>query len=176
MSLETVMVLDRDYEVERKALEQRRPHVLEAQMFDREDKFCRFKHVDYLNMIFENPLTAVAYYDRNHPHMRSLNAHNTWTSDWDPATKLRYRVREYDFEVCTIKGWAPKDRVKLASRGCKGKQCFEPGNSVWVKKVGSECDCELIIHTCGWCNYTSRPVPEWLYAHLCRDRCVMCGE
>lgn len=37
---------------------------------------------------------AVSYYDRHNPRMRSLNAHNTYISDWDPNTKLLYIVRD----------------------------------------------------------------------------------
>ena len=34
--------------------------------------------------------------------MRSLNAHNTWISDWDPDTKLLYVVREHYAEYLKI--------------------------------------------------------------------------
>ena len=37
---------------------------------------------------------AVSYYNRHNPHMRSLNAHNNYCSDWDPNTKLLYIVRD----------------------------------------------------------------------------------
>ena len=42
------------------------------------------------------------YYDKFNPHMRSLNAHNTWRSDWDPNTKLMYIVRKRFYEYLKI--------------------------------------------------------------------------
>jgi len=43
---------------------------------------------------FKTKKDAVSYYDRHNPHMRSLNAHNTYCSDWDLNTKLLYIVRD----------------------------------------------------------------------------------
>lgn len=34
--------------------------------------------------------------------MRSLNAHGTWVSDWDPITYLRYVLRKYNGETMNI--------------------------------------------------------------------------
>ena len=54
----------------------------------------KFKHIGYMKAIFKAKKDAVSYYDRHNPHMRSLNAHNNYKSDWDPNTKLLYIVRE----------------------------------------------------------------------------------
>ena len=53
-----------------------------------------FKHIGYMKGYFKTKKDAVTYYNRHNPHMRSLNAYNTYRSDWDPETKLLYIVRE----------------------------------------------------------------------------------
>ena len=58
----------------------------------------KIKHIGYMKGHFKTKKDAVSYYDRHNPHMRSLNAHNTYKSDWDPNTKLLYIVRE-DYDV-----------------------------------------------------------------------------
>ena len=52
------------------------------------------KHIGYMKGKFKTKKDAISYYDRHNPHMRSLNAHNTYCSDWDPNTKLLYIVRD----------------------------------------------------------------------------------
>jgi len=52
------------------------------------------KHIGYMMGKFKTEKHAVSYYDKHNPHMRSLNAHNTYISDWDPNTKLLYIVRD----------------------------------------------------------------------------------
>ena len=54
----------------------------------------QIKHIGYMKGKFKTKKDAVSYYDRHNPHMRSLNAHNTYASDWDPKTKLLYIVRD----------------------------------------------------------------------------------
>ena len=54
----------------------------------------KIKHIGYMNGIFKTKKDAVSYYDRHHPNMRSLNAHNNYISDWDKDTKLLYIVRD----------------------------------------------------------------------------------
>ena len=54
----------------------------------------KFEHVGYMKGNFRTKKNAASYYDRHNPHMRSLNAHNTYRSDWDPDTELLYIVRE----------------------------------------------------------------------------------
>ena len=79
------------------------PYVLEVQKFY-SNPFTNFsnssskkftKHIGYIDKLFSTKKEASEYYDRFNPHMRSLNAHNTWRSDWDPRTKLMYIVRRY---------------------------------------------------------------------------------
>jgi predicted nucleotidyltransferase len=54
----------------------------------------KYEHLGYMKAKFKTKNDACSYYDRHNPHMRSLNAHNTWESDWDPNTKLLYIVRK----------------------------------------------------------------------------------
>ena len=54
----------------------------------------KFKHIGYMKKTFKTKKDAALYYDKHNPHMRSLNAHNTYISDWDPNTKLLYIVRD----------------------------------------------------------------------------------
>ena len=41
--------------------------------------------------------------------MRSLNAHNTWESDWDPNTKLLYIVRKDYYIIDSIPPFPEED-------------------------------------------------------------------
>ena len=62
----------------------------------------KFKHIGYMKAKFKTKKEAISYYDKHNPHMRSLNAHNTYKSDWDPNTKLFYIVRDDYFINATI--------------------------------------------------------------------------
>ena len=55
---------------------------------------------------------AILYYDRHNPHMRSLNAHNNYKSDWDPNTKLLYILREDYGIIATIDPFSVEDNPK----------------------------------------------------------------
>lgn len=84
---------------------QEKEWVLEAQRFEeKKDSLVRgrFMHVGYVDKIFETSKQAGDYYNSLNPKMRSLNAHETWSSDWDPVTKLRFVVRQFDREVCAL--------------------------------------------------------------------------
>jgi len=54
----------------------------------------KYEHIGYMKAKFKTKKDACSYYDRHNPHMRKLNAHNTYESDWDPDTKLLYIVRK----------------------------------------------------------------------------------
>jgi hypothetical protein len=54
----------------------------------------KLEHVGYMKAKFRTKQDACSYYDRHNQHMRPLNAHNTYISDWDPNTFLMYVVRE----------------------------------------------------------------------------------
>ena len=55
------------------------------------------EHVGYMKAKFKTKEDACSYYNRNNLHMRKLNAHGDYKSDWDPITKLLYIVRkDYD--------------------------------------------------------------------------------
>jgi hypothetical protein len=53
------------------------------------------KHIGYMNVKFRTKKDACSYYKKCNPHMRPLNAHGDYQSDWDPNTKLLYIVRDY---------------------------------------------------------------------------------
>ena len=84
------------------------PYVLEVQKFVIDGHKLhpewngKSEHVGYMNKIFKTKKEACNYYDKFNPHLRSLNAHNTWRSDWDPETKLMYIVRELYSEYLKI--------------------------------------------------------------------------
>jgi hypothetical protein len=52
------------------------------------------EHIGYMKAKFKTKNDACSYYDRHNPHMRKLNIHNTYESDWDPDTHLMYIVRK----------------------------------------------------------------------------------
>ena len=76
--------------------------ILEAQRFNNRGadsvggKSTGWLHFGYMNIAFPTKRRAAEYYDMHNSHMRGLNAHNTWRSDYDPDTFLRYVVRSYN--------------------------------------------------------------------------------
>ena len=73
--------------------------VLEFITSEHEWRGSKLKHVGYMNATFNTRADADTYYNRHNPHMRRLNAHNTWISDWDPETRRKYIVRkDYNIE------------------------------------------------------------------------------
>ena len=60
------------------------------------------EHIGYMNKIFKTKQEACDYYNQNNPNMRSLNAHNSWRSDWDPNNELMYIVRDHFYEYLKI--------------------------------------------------------------------------
>jgi len=68
-------------------------YVLEVVKFITKMRKTKMWHVGYMDARFKTKKDACSYYDRHNTHMRSLNAFNTWTSDWDPNTHLLYIVR-----------------------------------------------------------------------------------
>lgn len=85
----------------------RMPYTLEVARFITDKEECKAKggtteHVGYMRALFRTKQAAAAYYDRHNPHMRKLDAHNTWKSDWDPTTHLLYIVREAHLLIDTI--------------------------------------------------------------------------
>jgi len=67
------------------------------------------EHVGYMRAYFRTKGDAASYYDRHNPHMRGLNAHNTWKSDWDPETHRLYIVRENHDLIQTIAPFDAED-------------------------------------------------------------------
>ena len=62
----------------------------------------KFVHVGYMKKRFPTQKAAAEYYNAHNTHMRALNAHNTWKSDWDPNTLLRYIPRIYHGARMTV--------------------------------------------------------------------------
>ena len=81
------------------------PYILEVQKFN-PDRLPfwngKSEHIGYMNKVFRTRNEASDYYDKFNPHMRSLNAHMNWKSDWDPNTYLMYIVRERFYEYLKI--------------------------------------------------------------------------
>ena len=59
------------------------------------NKGSKLEHVGYMKVKFRTKKDACSYYKKCNPHMRELNAHGDYESDWDPNTKLMYIVRKY---------------------------------------------------------------------------------
>jgi len=59
------------------------------------NKGSKLEHVGYMKVKFRTKKDACSYYKKCNPHMRELNAHGNYKSDWDPNTKLMYIVRKY---------------------------------------------------------------------------------
>ncbi|CAH6419588.1 Hypothetical protein POVR2_LOCUS94 [uncultured virus] len=67
-------------------------YILEAQSFEGRGAFVHVGHVDWL---FDSKKQAAKFYRRYQPGMRDINAHDTWTSDWHPQTKLRFVLHKH---------------------------------------------------------------------------------
>ncbi len=66
---------------------------------ERDKKGGMYEHVGYMKAKFRTRQDACSYYDRHNPHMRPMNVHNTFESDWDQNNDLLYIVRE---DYCII--------------------------------------------------------------------------
>tara|TARA_Y100001970_G_C14199599_1_gene840302 strand:+ start:1093 stop:1413 length:321 start_codon:yes stop_codon:yes gene_type:complete len=77
------------------------------------DNLPELIHVGYMKGKFKTKKDAVSYYDRHNPHMRSLNAHNTFISDYDPNTKLLYIVRDDYLINMTIDCFSIEDNTEI---------------------------------------------------------------
>jgi hypothetical protein len=84
----------------------------------------KFKHIGYMKGKFKTKKNAVSYYDRHNPHMRSLNAHNTYKSDWDPNTKLLYIIRDDYLINSTIDCFSINDNTEIKEGSTKYKYPF----------------------------------------------------
>ena len=73
----------------------------------------KIKHIGYMKGKFKTKKDAVSYYDQHNTHMRSLNAHDTYISDWDPITKLLYIVRDDYLINATIDCFSIDDNNKF---------------------------------------------------------------
>lgn len=84
--------------------------VLEYQPHEDASEYtASYKHVGYMDARFRTKKDAASYYNRHNTHMRPLNAHNTWVSDWDPCTCRAYVVR-VDIDVqSTVAPFDPAD-------------------------------------------------------------------
>jgi hypothetical protein len=86
-------------------------YILEVQRFDirghksHPEWNGKSEHVGYMKKIFKTQQAACDYYDQFNPHMRSLNAHETWRSDWDPNNCLMYIVRRHFCEYLKIESF-----------------------------------------------------------------------
>jgi hypothetical protein len=94
------------------------PFVLEVVRFiqDRDEWMAKegmHEHVGYMRAHFRTKKDAASYYDRHNPHMRGLNAHNTWASDWDQITSLMYIVRKDYHLNQTIPPFNPADELVI---------------------------------------------------------------
>lgn len=57
-----------------------------------------FIHVGYMDKIFKSKQDAIEFYNTHNTHMRHLNVFGNETSDYDPKTRLRYRIISYEGE------------------------------------------------------------------------------
>ena len=74
--------------------------------------YGKYKHIGYMRIRFKTKKEACDYYDHYNPHMRKLNAHNNYRSDWDPETKLLYIVRKDYFLNSIIENWGEKPMLE----------------------------------------------------------------
>ena len=73
----------------------------------------KHNHVGYMCCEFASKKDACSYYDRHNTHMRALNAHGTYCSDWDPVTRLVYIVRQSYGILGTVPAFTENERVAV---------------------------------------------------------------
>ena len=78
-----------------------------------------FEHVGYRRARLRTKEKAASYYDRHNPHMRGLDAHGNWRSDWDANSHRMDIVRENHHVNDNIAPFAPRDEP-VVNRGAKG--------------------------------------------------------
>lgn len=83
-------------------------YLLEVFRFNVNSEDAKLEHVGYIKKFFRTKNEACSYYDLHNPHLRKLNAHNTYKSDWDPETKLMYVVRKNYGIICNIEPFIEK--------------------------------------------------------------------
>ena len=85
----------------------------------------KHEHIGYMRAKFKTKKDVASYYDRHNPHLRSLNAHGTWISDWDPNTSLLYIVREDHDMMDTSPAFDSEDEPTYSSfdTGCGKVKC-----------------------------------------------------
>ncbi len=101
-------------------------YVLEVIRFIREkdgengwlSKGGKFEHIGYMKAKFKTKNDACTYYNRCNPHMRNLNEHGTFVSDWDPNTNLMYIVRQDYHLIATISPFLLEDLPIITNDGC----------------------------------------------------------
>lgn len=87
------------------------PYILEVQRYDPTGHIDhpewngKCEHIGYMKKIFTTKKKSCEYYDNHNPHMRGINAHNTYRSDWDPTTYLLYIVRDLGLEYRKIENF-----------------------------------------------------------------------
>ena len=86
---------------------------------------CECSHIGYMQKVFKQKSDAANYYDSHNKHMRPLNAHGTYQSDWDANTRLMCIVREHhkDSKPAPPAPWAPEASCT------QGRQCGHSGPS-----------------------------------------------
>jgi hypothetical protein len=111
---------------------------------DKDDTVGYLKKIGYMNKKFTTKQEACLYYDNHNPHMRSLNALDTWTSALDPTTRLRYIVHNYYWEFVFAANFAldikPFSNEKFDRNGEKR---IDLGDGDWIdyynnKRIASE--------------------------------------
>lgn len=80
-------------------------------------KGVTLEHVGYMRASFKTKMDAASYYDRHNHHMRCLNAHKTWCSDWDPSTRLKYIVREWHDIFQSVPPFDTRDEPAVSCSG-----------------------------------------------------------
>lgn len=100
---------------------------------NKDDTVGYLKIIGYMNKKFITKTEACLYYDNHNPHMRSLNALDTWTSALDPTTRLRYIVRNLYWEYLFTADFAldirPFSNEKLDRNGAKK---IDLGDGDWI--------------------------------------------
>ena len=97
-------------------------------------------HVGYMRARFNRRIDAAAYYDKHNSHMRKLNAQGTWSSNWDPSTRLLYIVRRGHEIEETVAPFAPEDEPAIVREGTSTTTTYPTFSGSTATKRSRESD------------------------------------
>ncbi len=111
------------------------PFVFEVQQFIPNQGF---KHIGYMNKVFNTKSQACAYYIKHNTHMRPITDFKELNSDWDPSNNFRYVVRSYLGEIMEMPDFDNKSTESFINEFVNDKIVVDPNGKIKKTELNSE--------------------------------------